>query len=117
MAGTGKVVDFQRFRLARIIGDAAQQQRALALQIRSASVERAALAEALRGAQRHLLRISDSYTVLLGRLEREKDFREACQAAAELDDLDEMIRRRDALARQLDDIRRDRGPILPAEGE
>lgn len=105
-AGRGKVVDLGRYRLARLIRDAGQQQGELARMMRAATAERAQLAEALNGAQRHLARIADSYKVLLGRLQQEKDFREACQAAAELDDLDEMIRRRDMLAKQLEDIRR-----------
>ena len=106
-AGNAKVVDFTRYRLARLIRDAGRQQGELAQLMRSATAERAQLAEALNGAQHHLARIADSYKVLLGRLAQEKDFREACQAATELDDLDEMIRRRDELARQLEDIRRD----------
>lgn len=105
-SGRGKVVDLSRYRLARLIRDAGQQQGELARMMRAATAERAQLAEALNGAQRHLARIADSYKVLLGRLQQEKDFREACQAAAELDDLDEMIRRRDMLAKQLEDIRR-----------
>lgn len=104
--GGAKVVDLGRYRLARLIRDAGQQQGELARMMRAATAERAQLAEALQGAQRHLARIADSYKVLLNRLQQEKDFREACQAAAELDDLDEMIRRRDALAKQLEDIRR-----------
>ncbi|WP_245593520.1 hypothetical protein [Azospirillum halopraeferens] len=108
-----KVVDLQRYRLARLIRDAGRQQGELARIMRASTEERAQLARALHGAQRHLARIADSYKVLLVRLEEEKDFREACREAAELDDLDEMIRRRDVLARRLEDIRRDaRRPLL-----
>ncbi|WP_246338296.1 hypothetical protein [Azospirillum oleiclasticum] len=99
------VVDLHRFRLARLIRDAGHQQGELARMMRVATAERAQLAEALQGAQHHLSRIADSYKVLLRRLERERDFRSACQEAAELDDLDEMIRRRDALARELEELR------------
>jgi len=113
MASTSaKLVDFNRYRLARLIRDAGRQQGELAQMMRAATVERTQLAEALNGAQRHLARIADSYKVLLVRLAQEKDFREACQAATELDDLDEMIRRRDELAKRLEDIRRDsRAPL------
>lgn len=99
------IVDLHRYRLARLIRDAGHQQGELARMMRLATAERAQLAEALMGAQRHLSRIADSYGVLLLRLERERDFRSACLAAAELDDLDEMIRRRDELARQLEELR------------
>ncbi|GAA4250132.1 hypothetical protein GBZ26_01610 [Azospirillum formosense] len=101
-----KVIDFRRYRLARLINDASVQQGELARMMRVSANERTQLAEALQGAQRHLATIADSYTHLLTRLAREKDFRTACQEAAELDDLDEMIRRRDALASELADIRR-----------
>lgn len=100
------VIDFRRYRLARLINDASVQQGELARMMRASANERTQLAEALQGAQRHLATIADSYTHLLTRLAREKDFRTACQEAAELDDLDEMIRRRDALASELADIRR-----------
>lgn len=99
------VVDLHRYRLARLIQDAGRQQGELARIMRVATAERAQLAKALQGAQHHLSRIADSYKVLLLRLERERDFRSACQEAAELDDLDEMIRRRDELARQLEELR------------
>lgn len=115
--GNAKVVDFTRYRLARLIQDAGRQQGELARLMRAATAERAQLAEALQGAQRHLARIADSYKVLLCRLQQEKDFRDACQAAAELDDLEEMIRRRDALAKQLEDIRREGRPLLMVEDE
>ena len=116
-AGNAKVVDFTRYRLARMIQDAGRRQGELARLMRAATAERAQLAEALQGAQRHLARISDSYKVLLGRLQQEKAFRDACQAAAELDDLDEMIRRGDVLAKQLEDIRREGRPRLMVEDE
>ena len=110
---SAKLVDFNRYRLARLIRDAGRQQGELARMMRAATVERSQLADALNGAQRHLARIADSYKVLLVRLAQEKDFREACQAASELDDLDEMIRRRDELAKRLEDIRREsRAPLL-----
>lgn len=73
--------------------------------MRDSAQERTQLAEALQGAQHHLVRIADSYKLLLVRLKREKDFRDACQEAAELEDLDEMIRRRDVLVRELESIR------------
>lgn len=103
---SARVIDFRRYRLARLINDASVQQGELARMMRASANERTQLAEALQGAQRHLATIADSYTHLLTRLAREKDFRTACQEAAELDDLDEMIRRRDALASELADIRR-----------
>lgn len=117
MSGTSNVVDMQRYKLARLIRDAGKQQSDLARVMREATAERAQLAAALQGAQKHLGRIADSYKVLLIRLKQEKDFREACQAATELDDLDEMIRRRDALAQQLADIRRDARKPLVCDGE
>lgn len=117
---TGKVIDLRRYRLARLIRDAGRQQGELARLMRASATERNQLAQALQNAQGHLARISDSYKVLLLRLKREKDFRDACQEAAELDDLDEMIRRRDALVRELEDIRRTgREPVFrttPGEG-
>ena len=106
MSGTAQVIDLRRYRLARLIRDAGRQQGELAQLMRDSAGERTQLAEALQGAQRHLAHIADSYKVLLHRLQREKDFRDACQEAAELDDLEEMIRRRDALVRELEDIRR-----------
>ncbi|MGQ9368079.1 hypothetical protein [Azospirillum sp. ST 5-10] len=112
-----EVVSLQRYRLARLISDAGRQQGELARIMRAATAERAQLARALHGAQRHLARIADSYKVLLGRLQEEKDFRDACREASELDDLDEMIRRRDALARRLEDIRRESRRPLLADGD
>ncbi|MBP2316218.1 hypothetical protein [Azospirillum soli] len=106
MSASAQVIDLRRYRLARLIRDAGRQQGELARLMRASAEERIQLAEALEGAQRHLAHIADSYKVLLGRLKREKDFRDACQQAAELEDLDEMIRRRDALVRELEDIRR-----------
>lgn len=105
-APSAQIVDLRRYRLARLIRSAGRQQGELARMMRDSAQERGQLAEALQGAQRHLASIADSYKVLLVRLKREKEFREACQKAAELEDLDEMIRRRDALARELDAIRR-----------
>lgn len=105
-AAPGAVVDLRRYRLARLIRDAGRQQGELARMMRESAQERTQLAEALQGAQRHLASIADNYKVLLVRLKREKDFRDACQEAAELEDLDEMIRRRDALALELEAIRR-----------
>lgn len=104
-AAPGEVVDLRRYRLARLIRDAGRQQGELARLMRDSAQERTQLAEALQGAQRHLASIADNYKVLLVRLKREKDFRDACQEAAELSDLDEMIRRRDALALELEAIR------------
>ncbi|MCG5243160.1 hypothetical protein ACIU1J_12145 [Azospirillum doebereinerae] len=91
--------------MARLIRDAGRQQGELARLMRDSAQERTQLAEALQGAQHHLVRIADSYKLLLVRLKREKDFRDACQEAAELEDLDEMIRRRDVLVRELESIR------------
>ncbi|MFC5357425.1 hypothetical protein [Azospirillum himalayense] len=108
-----KVIDFRRYRLARLINDASVQQGELARMMRASADERTQLAQALQGAQRHLATIADSYSHLLTRLAREKDFRTACQEAAELDDLEEMIRRRDALANELLDIRRTARPGGP----
>ncbi|WP_246024204.1 hypothetical protein [Azospirillum ramasamyi] len=106
LPGEAEVVDLRRYRLARLIRDAGRQQGELARLMRDGARERNQLAEALRGAQRHLASIADNYKILLVRLQREKDFRDACQEAAELEDLDEMIRRRDALALELEAIRR-----------
>lgn len=103
--GTAQIVDLHRYRLARLIRDAGRQQGELARLMRASAAERNQLAAALQGAQTHLTRIADSYRLLLARLKREKDFRDACQQAAELEDLDEMIRRRDALVRELEEIR------------
>lgn len=110
------VIDFRRYRLARLIREASVQQGELARMMRASADERTQLAQALQGAQRHLATIADSYSHLLTRLAREKDFRTACQEAAELDDLDEMIRRRDALASELLDIRRAARPGGPCLG-
>lgn len=108
MATNCRVIDFQNFRAARVIRDAGDRQGELAGALRQAADDRAALAEILDGAQRDLARVADSYTVLLDRLERERDFRDACLAASELDDLDEMIRRRDSLAGEYATMREDR---------
>lgn len=109
----GQIIDLRRYRLARVMRDAGRQQSKLARLMRESSAERSQLAEALQAAQGHLVRISDGYKSLLSRLQREKGFRTACQEAAELDDLDEMVRRRDALVRELEDIRTtNRQPVL-----
>ncbi|CAO3453640.1 hypothetical protein [Azospirillum argentinense] len=110
------VIDFRRYRLARLIREASDQQGELARMMRESADERTQLAQALQGAQRHLATIADSYSHLLTRLAREKDFRTACQEAAELEDLDEMIRRRDALTSELLDIRRAARPGGPCLG-
>lgn len=110
---TAQVVDLRQYRLALAIRNASRQQGELARLMRVTATERTQLAEALQGAQRHLTTIADSYALLLGRLRREKDFRNACLEATELDDLDEMIRRRDALVRELADIRHT-GTAVPA---
>ncbi|WP_449228029.1 hypothetical protein [Azospirillum argentinense] len=115
-AAPANVIDFRRYRLARLIREASVQQGELARMMRASADERTQLAQALQGAQRHLATIADSYGHLLTRLAREKDFRTACQEAAELDDLDEMIRRRDALASELLDIRRTARPGDPYPG-
>lgn len=109
MVASAQLVDFNRYRLARLIHEAGRQQGELARMMRASARQRSQLAEALQGTQAHLLTIADNYKVLLGRLQREKNFRDACQEAAELDDLDEMIRRRDALLHELQEIRRNSG--------
>lgn len=106
---SAKIVSLRHYRLARTLAETGRQQGELARMLRAATAEREQLATALKGAQRRLLGVADTYRVLLGRLEREKSFRDACRAAAELDDLDEMIRRRDELALQLEALRREAG--------
>lgn len=105
MTATCKIVDFQSRRMARLFNEASQRQGELAQSLRRSAADRSSLAEALDGAQRELTRIAESYGDLLVRLDREKNFRDACLEASELDDLDEMIRRRDALAGELATIR------------
>ena len=116
---TGQVIDFRRYRLARIMRDAGRQQGELARMLRESSDERTQLADALQAAQGHLVRISDGYKMLLSRLQREKGFRTACLEATELDDLDEMVRRRDALVQELEEIRRHNRQSLtpPSSGD
>lgn len=106
---SGVVVSLRHYRLARTLAETGRQQGELARMMRAATAEREQLATALKGAQRRLLGVADTYRALLSRLERERTFRDACRAAAELDDLDEMIRRRDELTLQLDALRRDSG--------
>ena len=101
------IVSFQHYRLARTLAETGRQQGELARMLRAATAEREQLAQALKGAQRRLLGVADTYRILLGRLERERLFRDACRAAAELDDLDEMSRRRDELTLQLEALRRE----------
>lgn len=100
------VVSLRHYRLARQIAETGRRQGELAQLLRAAVNDREHLVLALRGAQHRLAGIADNYRLLLGRLERERGFRDACRAAAELDDLDEMIRRRDELTRQLATLRR-----------
>ncbi len=100
------VVSLRHYRLARQIAETGRRQGELAQMLRAAVNDRQQLAEALRGAQRRLAGVADNYRDLLSRLDRERTFRDACRAAAELDDLDEMIRRRDELTRQLAMLRR-----------
>lgn len=97
MATQCRIVDFQNFRAAKLMREAGERQGELAVVLRRAADDRASLARILDGAQRDLARVADSYTALLDRLERERDFRDACLEAAELSDLNEMIRRRDEL--------------------
>lgn len=104
---SAQVISLRHYRLARTLAETGRQQGELARMLRAATAEREQLAAALKGAQHRLLGVADTYRVLLGRLEREKTFRDACRAAAELDDLDEMIRRRDELALQLEALRRE----------
>jgi uncharacterized protein YigA (DUF484 family) len=101
------VVSLRHYRLARQIAETGRRQGELAQLLRAAANDREQLAEALRGAQHRLAGVADNYRLLLRRLDRERTFRDACRAAAELDDLDEMIRRRDELTRQLAMLRRD----------
>jgi DNA anti-recombination protein RmuC len=105
MAATCQIVDFQSHRMIRAFAKASERQGELARTLRRAADDRSRLATALDGAQRELSRIAESYTELLVRLEREKNFRDACLEATELGDLDEMVRRRDALAGELEAIR------------
>lgn len=104
---SAQVISLRHYRLARTLAETGRRQGELARMLRAATAEREQLAAALKGAQHRLLGVADTYRVLLGRLEREKTFRDACRAAAELDDLDEMIRRRDELALQLEALRRE----------
>jgi len=97
MATQCRIVDFQNFRAAKLIREAGERQGEIVDVLRRAADDRASLARILDDAQRDLARVADSYTALLDRLERERDFRDACLEAAELGDLDEMIRRRDEL--------------------
>ncbi len=106
-AGGGALIDFNRYRLARLIHDTSRQKSDVARMIRASTAERAQLITALSSAQHLLARIAASYTVLLERLQQEKNFHKACQAATELQDLDEMIHRRNELVKQFEAIRRD----------
>jgi hypothetical protein len=113
MAQISNVVDLQRHRVARLIRQASDQQAELARNLRVAADDRAKLADILSEAQRELARVAESYTVLLDRLDNERVFREDCLAATELDDLDEMVRRRDELALRLEHLREENHqPIL-----
>jgi hypothetical protein len=115
VSGPAKVVDLRQYRLLRLMQEAGRQQQEVAEMMRESAHDRARIAESLRGAQQHLSRAAEGYTILLARLERERDFRDACLQATELEDLDEMIRRRDALAEELAQLRRDgRRPVTAA---
>jgi len=105
MATQCRIVDFQNFRAAKLMREAGERQGELVGVLRRAADDRASLARILDDAQRDLARVADSYTVLLDRLERERDFRDACLEAAELSDLNEMIRRRDELRDEYATIR------------
>lgn len=109
------IISLGHYRLARRIQETSRRQGELAQILREATAEREQLAHALRGAQRRLAGVAENYRLLLGRLEQERRFRDACRDAAELDDLDEMIRRRDELADQLAAMRR--GAVAVASGD
>lgn len=109
------IISLNHYRLARRIQETSQRQGELAQMLRDATAEREQLAHALRGAQRRLAGVAENYRLLLGRLEQERRFRDACRDAAELDDLDEMIRRRDELASQLATMRG--GAVAAASGD
>lgn len=113
MGKAGQVIDFQKHRVAKLMRQTSDQQAVLARSLRTAADDRAQLARVLDAAQRELARVADSYTVLLDRLDNEKQFRDACLAATELSDLEEMVRRRDELAQRLVQMREDaRQPAL-----
>ena len=105
-APAADVINLKNYRLARKIEEISRRQGDLAKRLRDGAADRERLAEALQGAQGRLRGIADSYRHLLARLDRERAFRDACRAALELDDLDEMIRRRDELASQLAALQR-----------
>lgn len=115
MATQCRVIDLQNYRAAKIMREAGERQGELAGALRRAAADRAQLARILDGAQRDLTRVADSYTVLLDRLARERDFRDACLAAAELTDLDEMIRRRDELRGEYASMRGEYAKTLPPD--
>lgn len=114
-SGSTNVVDLRQYRLLRLMQEAGRQQKKVAAMMRESAADRARIAESLRGAQNHLSRAAEGYSVLLKRLEEERSFRDACLEAAELDDLDEMVRRRDALADELARLRRDGRQPLTAQ--
>lgn len=104
---SAQIISLKHYRLARKIAETGRRQGELATMLRAAAAEREQLLDALRGTQQHLSDIAENYRVLLGRLERERSFRDACREAAELDDIEEMIRRRDALTLQLQSLRQE----------
>ena len=59
------------------------------------------LVEALQLGVQRLQVVHDHLAVALAKVDAGNAFRQSCRNAWELDDLDEMIRRRDALARDL----------------
>jgi hypothetical protein len=113
MAQCDNIIDLRKHRVARLIRQTSVQQAELARTLRMAADDRAKLVDILCEAQRELSRVADSYSVLLDRLNHEREFREDCLAATELDDLEEMVRRRDELAHRLKHLREEnRPPVL-----
>ena len=104
-----KVVDLRQHRLLRLIQEARRQQVEVAKFMRDSAADSARIAESLQNTQRQLTHLAEGCTTLLTRMDRDRRFRDACQQAAELDDLDEMIRRRDALAEEMKRLHR---PLL-----
>jgi hypothetical protein len=113
MSYAGQVIDFQKHRVAKLMRETVGQQAELARSLRRTADDRARLVRILDETQRELMRVAESYGVLLDRLDDEKHFRDDCLAATELDDIDEMVRRRDELAQRLVQMREtSRRPLL-----
>ncbi|MBM3565729.1 MAG: hypothetical protein FJX42_06415 [Alphaproteobacteria bacterium] len=94
MSGKGKLVSYEQMLLARLLK---QQKETIAGCANIAAAGSRAIKQ-LEKARDALRNVNDECVRAGERFEESRRFRAACEAAAEMDSLEDMIRRRDELA-------------------